>query len=364
MKFSELSKNYHNFLAPAFVIEVQGKDLLKEAIEVFGVTVNLTLEGASDFSFTVNNPFKSGDFEYLKKGLFTVGSDAVVKYGYGDHSRLTTLLVGLITEVEIRFPTNGISQLSIKGFDLSHKMMKEKISKNWGSDEPIKYSDIVKKIAGRYSLSTSKVEDTGEPHRQIKQDRESDYDFIKKKLAEKIGFEVFVFEKELYFRPPANDKKEEVTSLKWRRELFSFAPRISLENQIGAVEVRGWDPATQKPIIGKAERGQERGRDRGRQSGGEAVQASQGETTRHFWRPVPNQREADDLAKSILDRLSEGFVTGNGECIGLPEIQPGKNIELTGLGKMFSKIYYIEKATHTIGTSGYKTTFSVKENTI
>jgi phage protein D len=364
MQFSNLSKNYHNFYAPAFVIEVQGKDLVKEAVEVFGVTVNLTLEGAADFSFTVNNPFKSGDFVYLKNGLFNVGNDAVIKFGYGDRSRLTTLLVGLITAVDVSFPSNGISQLSIKGFDLLHKTMKEKISKNWGSDKPIKYSEIAKKIAGKHQLTTKKIEDTGEPHRQIKQDRESDYDFLKKKLAEKIGFEVFAFEKDLYFRPPANDKKDVITTVEWGKTLISFSPQINLGSQVSAVEVRGWDPAKQKPIVGKAKRGQERGRDRDRQSGGDAVKKSQGETTRHYWRPVPDKREAEDLAKSILDRLSEGFVTGNGECIGIPEILPGQNIELAGLGERFSKVYYLHKVTHAVSSSGYKTTFSVKENTI
>ena len=40
-----------------------------------------------------------------------------------------------------------------------------------------------------------------------------------------------------------------------------------------------------------------------------------------------------------------------------------ENIRLGGLGKDFSRTYYVEQATHTINTSGYKTTFRVKDTT-
>ncbi len=50
--------------------------------------------------------------------------------------------------------------------------------------------------------------------------------------------------------------------------------------------------------------------------------------------------------------------------MGIPDIVAGENIRLEGLGKKFTKTYYIEKAVHNISGSGYKTTFNVKENTI
>jgi phage protein D len=58
------------------------------------------------------------------------------------------------------------------------------------------------------------------------------------------------------------------------------------------------------------------------------------------------------------------LVQGNGESIGLPEIMADTNVELKGLGKMFSKTYYVDQSTHTVSTSGYKTSFKVKDTTI
>ena len=79
---------------------------------------------------------------------------------------------------------------------------------------------------------------------------------------------------------------------------------------------------------------------------------------------VHTQAEADARAKAILEERAQDFVTGDGECIGLPDIVPDINIALGGLGKGFTKPYYVSEAKHTIGSSGYRTTFKVQETTV
>jgi phage protein D len=369
----DIEKRHNNFYVPAFRIRVgkDQKDLLQLNVEIFSVTVNNTLKGADDFSFTVNNPIDLGadDYRYLKNQLFSVEqtTDITIAMGYGDRSKLPTVFSGIITAVDMSFPANGVSQLTVKGFDRSHKMMKSQHSDSWGSDNNlVKYSDVVKKIADKapYGFGKSQIVDTREKHRLIKQNRQTDYDFIQKKLADEIGFEVFVRGNDLHFRPRANDSSDIVAELVWGRTLVSFSPKIDTTKQISEVQVRGWDSAQQKAIVGRARRGDEHGKDRGRKSGGEAVAAMQGEVVKYIWKPVLTQKEADDLAKSVLEKTALGYVTGSAESLGIPEIMPGKNIQLSGLGKTFSKIYYIEKVTHTISTSGYKTTFDVTENSI
>ncbi|MCP4369591.1 MAG: phage late control D family protein [Deltaproteobacteria bacterium] len=369
MNFEKLHEKNKGFYVPSYVIEVEGTDLMKKPVEVFGVTVNNTLDGADDFSFRVNNPVdREGEFPYIKDELFDPGKNVTVKIGYGDRKGLKTMIIGIITSVDTGFKANGVSELSIKGYDLSHKMMKDKSFGNFGSSKkPIKFSEIVKKIVSdkKYNLGTKNVEDTGEKHRQIKQDSESDYDFIKNKLAAKIGYEVFVFENELYFRLPDSDKRKVVAELAWGTTLFSFSPKINIANQVTDVEVRDWDHAKQKAIVGKAKRGDEHGRDGGtRKSGGDTVKKTQGKVKRTYWLNVASEKEANDSARSILDKLAVGYITGSGECIGIPEIMPGYNIKLEGMGKKFSKVYYVDKTTHSVSTSGYKTTFSIKESTI
>jgi phage protein D len=122
---------------------------------------------------------------------------------------------------------------------------------------------------------------------------------------------------------------------------------------------------SKKAIVGKAGKGDELGRDRGRRSGADVMASIYKEdTVLRIRQPVYSQQEADRQAKAILRKRSEIFVKGRGESVGIPEIRAGTNIELLGLGKVFSKTYYIEKATHTINASGYKTLFNVKDTTI
>lgn len=383
MTLSELVNKPHRYYAPTFVIEVQGqnmpkRDLLKEKIEIFSVTVNRTIEGASDFSITINNPpsFNSGgkrDFPLLSSDLLKLDADVEIKMGYGDRSpQLKTVFFGFITAIDVSFPSNGVSQLTVKGYDRLHLLMKGKKKENWGSDRnPVKYSDIVRRICGTraYGLTTSLITDTGERHRQIKQDNQSDYEFVKQKLADEISFEFFVDiidnqPNQVVFRPRSNTDRDVAATLKWGVNLVSFSPQINTAEQVSEVQLRGWDPNNQRAIVATARQGSEHGRDGGDRTASQTIASTQGEVIRKIWQPVSTQREADQLAQSILESTALKFVTGSGESLGLPEIEAGKNVELKGLGGIYSKTYYVEKVTHTINTSGYKTTFNVKENSI
>jgi phage protein D len=375
----------HQFYAPTFSIEVGGKDLLELGVEIFSVTVNNTLKGADDFSFTINNPIDPGakDFRYLKEKLFSLDFDdpkneVVIKMGYGDRSKLTQVFSGIITAVDLTFPANGVSQMTIKGYDRSHKMMKDQHSDSWGSDNNfVSYSDVVEKIAQKpcYQFGVSNIEKTKDKHRLIKQDRQSDYDFIQQKLAKEISYEFFVIDKDIYFRSRKNNKETFTAELIWGRTLISFSPKINTANQISEVQVRGWDSAQQKPIIGKAKSGGEKGKEAGSRTGGQTIVCGSQGVVKEVCQPVSTQKEADDLAKSILENIALEYITGSGECLGLPgnlkegakttpSIIAGEIISLKGLGETFSKKYYVEKVSHSISTSGFKTTFEITENSL
>ena len=48
----------------------------------------------------------------------------------------------------------------------------------------------------------------------------------------------------------------------------------------------------------------------------------------------------------------------------IPELRANTNVKLGGLGKLFNTTFYVHQTTHTIDTSGYRTTFEVKDTTI
>ena len=145
--------------------------------------------------------------------------------------------------------------------------------------------------------------------------------------------------------------------------LLSFKPEANLAGQIAKVEVYGWDRKNKKSIVGVAEAGQESGLT-GTSAGqhlNSFVRDPKKKPTLRLRQPVFTQSAANQRAKAALDERAKKFLTGDGETIGLPELRPDRNVELTNLGVPFSKTYYIQQATHKIDSNGYRTRFKVKE---
>jgi phage protein D len=361
LKIEELEKTHQNFYVPAYQILVDGKDLLMDLyMEITSVQVDHTLKGADRFAFTVNSTFdfKNREFTHLTD-IFGFGKSVEIHIGYKDTKDLPLMLRGKITALQTSFPASGLPQINVSGFDLTYCMTKGKESRNWANK---KDSDVVAEVAGLYGLNPV-VEDTKVVQPKIEKSQQSDMQFLEK-LAERNGYELYSFDQDLYFRPPAY-KANAVVSLEWGKGLVSFSPELNISEQISKVEVRGWDVNAKKEIIGTASRGQEPGRDPKRQSGAELLAMAcpdKGELKIRV--PVFSKQEADRRAAAILKKRAELFVQGSGESIGLPEIRPDKNVELLGLGELFSKPYYVEQSTHTVNSSGYKTTFKVKDTNI
>jgi phage protein D len=358
---TQLEQAHQSFYVPSYRILVNGRDLLRQVfLEIASVQIDNTLKGADRFSFTVNSTFNFETREFLHlTDLFAFGNATEISLGYQDGKALPLMLRGKITAVQTSFPASGLPQINVSGYDLTYCMTKGKKSRNWTKKTD---SYVVSQVAREYGLNPV-VKDTKVEHPKTEQSQESDQQFLEK-LAERNGYELHCFDRDLFFQPPSNNEKA-VVSLEWGRGLLSFSPEINISEQISKVEVRGWDVKSKKEIVGTAKQGEEPGRDPNRRSGAEVVKAvcrDQGELKVRI--PVFSQQEAKRRAEAILKKRSELFVQGSGESIGLPEIRANTNIELTGLGKLFSKTYYVEQSTHTINTSGYRTTFKVKDTTI
>jgi phage protein D len=369
--FVELEDIHNNLYVPTFQLLVQGMDVVSDLfMEIASVQVDNTLKGADHFTFTVNSTFdlEQREFAHLSD-LFAFGSPVEIYMGYKGsktNPELPMLLKGFVTSVSTGFPASGLPQITVGGYDLSYCMTKGKKSRHWSD---AKDSEAVSDVAKAYGL-TPKVEDTRVKHPTIQKSTESDQQFLEK-LAERNGYELYTFDQTLHFKPPASVRKtgadgQPIVTLEWGKGLLSFTPEINISEQVTSVEVRGWDVATKSEIVGTAGKGKEPRRDGARRSGAEALQTCcrEQEAPLKIRVPVFSKQAADLWAAAILKKRSEMFVQGSGESIGLPELCADKNIELLGLGRELSKTYYIEQTTHTINTSGYRTTFRVKDTTI
>jgi len=367
MDLADFSKRYGDFYVPAFVVKVAGQALTQTlAIGVSQVEVDLTLGAAGRFSFTVvdtydleQRAFVSG-FGQKVLELLKFGAAVEIAIGYGDYSRLPTAIAGMITEITTSFSEGGTPELTVAGYDQLFPMTLGKRSQSWTQAAD---SDVVSGLAKEYNLAIE-IETTLEKHAQIEQNQESDFEFIKK-LADRNHFEFYVDENAtLRFGPP-RDKDEGIVTLRWGESLLSFKPEANLAAQVSIVEVYGWDPQSKKPIVGRAVAGEESGHDPRRQSGGERLAAAIGKSpVLQLRQPVFTEAEAKRRAQAVLNDHAKKFLTGEAECIGLPEIRPDRNITLGNLGDPFSKTYYIQQTTHKVDNGGYRTRIKVKETSL
>jgi phage protein D len=72
------------------------------------------------------------------------------------------------------------------------------------------------------------------------------------------------------------------------------------------------------------------------------------------------KNEKRKRSRLTLATVHKQSIIGIGECLGDPEVVPGRKMKLDGLGERFSGQYRLTGAIHSIDSSfGYRTTFSV-----
>jgi uncharacterized protein len=284
--------------------------------------------------------------------------------GYREGDSMPLMLTGLVTGITTDFPESGSPELSVSGMDNGFLLTLGKNSKTWPRQTD---SAVASEIAASHHLATV-IESTPEERPQIVQNQTSDWDFLKT-LADrnangrKAKYELFVDESNRLHFASRNNDASDVVELVYGQGLLSFKPEANLASQVSRVEVYAWDRPNAQRIVGVARAGEESGRS-GRSAGqvlATLVSDPQKQPTLRIRQPVFTQSEANQRARAVLDEHASKFLTGEGECVGLPLLRPDRNVKLSELADRFSKTYYIQETTHKIDSNGYRTRFKVEE---
>ena len=150
--------------------------------------------------------------------------------------------------------------------------------------------------------------------------------------------------------------------------LIEFKPTISASEQVQSVTVRGWDTRNKKAISVTASAPDTPGVSGKGQATGPAAAGRVGDEKDSDARkdvvvdaPVATKEEAKRLAQALLAERAYAFLTATGKAIGLPDLRPGDNVEIHGVGKRFSGTYYVTKVVHTLNASGLLTEFTARK---
>ncbi|MCD9025832.1 phage late control D family protein [Cohnella silvisoli] len=355
-QFATLEQKYRNFFAPAFDISIDGQSFTLQKIAVSFLKVETTMEPKSDsFQFRIENAYDAVARQFKWVGaLIEVGKTITIKMGYTD--KLETVFDGIITGLSLDYPAEGQPTVTVKGMDRSFLMMRSVKSNLWLNK---KVSDVVKEIGGKYSLQLQ-VDDTLTPKPTIEQMRTSDFHFLKH-LAEENHHDFFVIGQKLYFRKP-NPSASPVITLMYGKNLRSYSTDVDISNQVSQVIVRGTDPKTRVPFQATSQTVSIIGSNG--KTGKDIMATLSSHLVETVYSNVSTQAEAQTLANSMLNERAMGLISGEGECVGLPEMRAGRHIKLEGLGPKFNQPLVLSGVTHIINNQGYITNFNVEGNAI
>ncbi len=357
-----------DYYAPNFKVEVEGRELDPESKgDILDVKVSMDIDNLTSFDLTVNNwDDKRFGFKYSDTQIFDVGNRVHIRMGYADDLRF--MASGIISTLTPKFPESGPPTLGVTGLD---PMLKLRDRKPVGSEQK-KFVDmtdwqIAQLIAARNHLEV-KVTEAGPRHPLVIQKNQDDAKFLMER-AKRIDFDCYIRvdpdngKDTLYFTRPTDGRdgsKIRIYVFEWGKSLINFNPKLNLGQQVSKVTVRAWNPRTKSEITYTV--GPDDLPKTGGGESGPALAAARlnGKQDIVVDRPVASVQEARELALSLLRERAYSYLTGSGQVIGIPDLRPGDNIELQGLGKRFSGEYYVTKVEHSLGGSGYLTQFEVR----
>jgi phage protein D/phage baseplate assembly protein gpV len=336
-------------LTSRIYIKVAGTAISKQVMDtVLEVVVDQHAHLPAMFAIRLHDR----DLKFLDEGPFDLTKEVEIEAATEGGEKFK-LLKGEITALEPDFGEGMVAELVVRGYDKSHRLYRQTISKTYLNQ---KDSDLAGEVAGKVGLS-AQVDTTNVVYDHIYQHNQSDLTFLMQR-AWRIGYECFVEDGKLYFRKPPSGNAE--ITLTWGQELLSFQPRMTLAEQVDEVIVKGWDPEKKEAIVGQAGTGELYPRI------GEAKNGASWSSTFGAGKltivdqPVVNQSEANTLAQARLDERSGTFIEAEGVAFRRPDIRAGRIVQLDALGNRFSGSYLVTHACHRYSADGLITTFTVR----
>jgi phage protein D len=291
------------------------------------------------------------------------GDDIEIKLGFEGGQQSATVFKGEVTGIEPIYDARQPARVLIRALNQMHRLTRGRKSV---AHKQVTDKDLVEKVCQAYGL-TAKFGDTppATKYEHVYQHNQSDFEFLKLR-ASRIGFEIFVSDKELNFRKriEADSGIKLEFGLPGDSALEKFMPRLSTANQVSEVNVYGWDPDKKKEIVGTAQPKSSKLGDKT----GSAVADEKHKDVLHVQveSPVASKEEADNIAKSILNERLMSFITGDGVCRGNSQLKPGIIVSVNVQDKRFNGKYYVTAVKHRYvhaGTSGgFRTEFKFRRD--
>lgn len=354
MKFSALYQAYGAMREPNYALKVGGKALdLGDDARLLRVECELTstrqagvlaLEAALD-------PEQEHGAAWLD--AFQPGAACSFSVGYGNS--LTEVFRGFLYDVLWSDPLDGtVMLLEAACLDVRGRLMltscadagAQRAASRMIGD--ILEQDCCKALASRKTIDPP-PEDWDLP---AFRSGASDYSVLCA-AADFLCYEFYAYADELYFGKPRPESGAVVT-FDGPNGLMALKRRRTLAGQCAAVAVSGTDDTGERIYSRQARR----------KDSGFGTDKMSGVLSGDLRQPEPFVRtmaQAQYLSKARMEwrQRQSGSLTGHGA--GLPELRPGRFVEVTDLSKPLNGTYYVHTVRHILDETGFETWFEAED---
>jgi phage protein D len=304
---------------------------------------------------------------------FDPGTRVALYLGYLDDGELPLVMAGEVVSLTPSFPASGVPTCRVRALDaLQRRMQRIEVQGNYSGTK----KDVIDRLCAENNVTVrwATLDAEGKPRERIEVEGTL-YDEISTRVRD-LGFSMFTVAPDdpratpvLYLARPARENDAPVVEFEWGRTLQSFSPVLSTAGQVSEVVVRAGDPAAKDG---------ERAIEVTRTWADVGLTASAlgpvgvpetdpsikiaSETIKPD--DVDTLEDAEAAALARLRELARTLITGSGTSIGLPELRAGQIVRMSGIGDRFNGDYRLTRTTHTLGGSGYTTSFDARKEVL
>ena len=340
-------KDYKDYLAPDFVIHVGSAMLDSRKVPVTGLEVKMTLEGAGYARFTLAALYDYKLSKWVSDLISGIEIGQLVDVEVGYSGKDSRIFLGYVDSYTVNFDsgsTPGITvtamdAIAILNSDRREISAGEKVDKDFveGLIKDSKLGSLVEKV----SVSDLNIQQLLDVKKNV-----SRGEFILEQ-AKRNFYSFCVIDGELILDNLGNNTKK-LTTLTMGVDPKSFSKTVNLKSRmVGTVTVKALDKEL-NPIAGSASS----------ISGGGGKGPYENKFTKDSVLSI-NAPELDTaeacqkLSENILKGVSWGFLEADAECIGYPEMTPGRYIGVAGLDKRSNGDYFVTSVVHSFSSDGY-----------
>ena len=254
-----------------------------------------------------------------------------------------TLFDGRIMALEAQFPDGAPPSISILAEDRLQDLRMTRRSRSFNN---VSDADLARQIANDHGLQP-RIDLDGPTHKLLAQVNQSDLAFLRER-ARVAGAEIWLDGSDLHLAKRSR-RSQGGTPLRltYGAELREFSVLADLAQQRTSLTVGGWDVADKSALAETADANALGNEASGGVSGPAVLQQALGDRKDSVAHLLPHTSgEARAQADNLLRMMARRFVQGQGRAQADARLRVGAQVELLGLGPLFSGNYYLSAVRH------------------